>query len=465
MTTTPAETSTATFSRTVIVVLLIAGAFVSVLNQTLMLVAITPIMVDFQIAASKAQWVTTAFMLASGVCIPVSAALIDKYSSRTLYLLALGVFLVGTLIGALAHSFPVLLLSRIIQGASAGMIMPLIQTLMMTLYPPEKRGRAMGLVGLVVALAPAMGPSLSGWIVDQFSWRFLFIILIPAISLVWLMSMKYMKNVTQQRANRLDKLSIVLSTFGWGGLLYGFSIAGSSGWTSLEFLISISIGVLALLWFFQRQPGLEQPLLNLAVFQSRQFSLTTTLSILVFILLIGTQTLIPLFAQNVLHLSALNAGLILLPGAVLMGLASPLSGTLFDRFGIRGLSIGGFSLLVLAMFLLSRLTPETPPGWIVLMSSLHMLGVTTLLMPLITAGINALPGHLIAHATAMNNTLRMAGASIGTALLVTIMSAGQLAAQAQGAEQALAQGVRLAFWLALALAVAGWLLSFRLRDR
>ena len=465
MTTTPAETGLATFNRTLIVVLLIAGAFVSVLNQTLMLVAITPIMDDFQIAASQAQWVTTAFMLASGVCIPVSAALIDKYSSRTLYLSALGVFLVGTVIGALAHSFPLLLLARIVQGASAGMIMPLIQTLMMTLFPPEKRGRAMGLVGLVVALAPAMGPSLSGWIVDQFSWRFLFTILIPAIGLVWLVSMKYMKNVTHQRANRLDKLSIVLSTFGWGGLLYGFSIAGSAGWTSLEFILASSIGVVSLGWFFLRQPGLAQPLLDLAVFQSRQFSLTTALSVLVFVLLIGTQTLIPLFAQNVLQLNALNAGLILLPGAVLMGLVSPLSGTLFDRFGIRGLSIGGFSLLVAAMFLLSRLTPETQPGWIVLMSSLHMLGITTLLMPLITAGINSLPGHLIAHATAMNNTLRMAGASIGTALLVTIMSVGQQTAMSQGAEHALAHGIRLAFWLALALALVGWLLSFRLSDR
>lgn len=465
MTTTPVDTGLATFNRTLIVVLLIAGAFVSVLNQTLMLVAITPIMADFQIAASQAQWVTTAFMLASGVCIPVSAALIDKYSSRTLYLMALGVFLVGTVIGALAHSFPLLLLARIVQGASAGMIMPLIQTLMMTLYAPEQRGRAMGLVGLVVALAPAMGPSLSGWIVDQFSWRFLFIILIPAISLVWLVSMKYMKNVTEQRANRLDKRSIVLSTFGWGGLLYGFSIAGSAGWTSLEFILATGVGLASLLWFFLRQMNLEQPLLNLAVFQSRQFSLTTTLSILVFVLLIGTQTLIPLFVQNVLQLSALKAGLILLPGAVLMGLASPLAGTLFDRFGIRGLSIGGFTLLVLAMFLLSRLSPNTPPGWIILMSSLHMLGVTTLLMPLITAGINSLPSHLIAHATAMNNTLRMAGASIGTALLVTIMSVGQLAAVSQGAEQALAQGIRLAFWLALALALLGWVLSFRLQDR
>ncbi|MHA7880109.1 MAG: MDR family MFS transporter [Saccharospirillum sp.] len=464
---TSAETPSAlpAFSRNLIVVLLIAGAFVSVLNQTLMLVAITPIMVDFHIDAGLAQWVTTAFMLASGVCIPVSAALIDRYSSRTLYLFALGIFLVGTVIGALAHTFTLLLIARVVQGASAGLIMPLIQTLLMSLFPPQKRGRAMGLVGLVIAFAPAMGPSLSGWIVDQFSWRYLFIILIPAIALVWMASMHSMVNVTRQRDTRIDFWSVVLSTLGWGGLLYGFSIAGTVGWGSLNVLLAIGVGSVSLWVFVLRQRRLPRPLLNMAVFQSTQYRMTTLLSVLVFTLLIGTQTLIPIYAQNALSLSALHAGLLLLPGAVLMGLASPLAGALFDRFGIRGLAIGGFTLLIVAMLLLSRVSPAHHPGWLVLMSSLHMLGVTTMMMPLITAGINAVPHELIAHATAMNNTLRMVGASIGTALLVTIMSMGRNSAVAAGSELALATGIRWAFSLALGLAIVGVVLSLRLKDR
>lgn len=450
--------------RTLIVVILIAGAFVSVLNQTLMLVAIPPIMRDFGAEASLAQWVTTAFMLTSGLFIPISAVLIDRFSNRALFMAAQLTFVLGTALGAMAVSFEMLLLARIIQGAAAGIIMPMIQTLIMSLYPIEKRGQAMGLVGLVIAFAPALGPTLSGWIVDHLSWRYLFVLILPIALLVLTATFAFMKNVTPRRAGHIDRLSVVLSTLGWGGLLYGFSLAGAAGWGHPQVLSSLVVGAVALGFFLRRQGRLTTPLLDIRVFDSPVFSLTTGLSVLCFILLIGTQTLIPLYVQDGRGLSALVAGLVLLPGAVVMGLMSPIAGRLFDRFGIHGLAIFGFGLLALAMGLLAGLGESTSMPLLAGLSILHMLGVSSVLMPLVTAGINSLPRELIAHATAMNNTLRMVGGSIGTAILVTVMST-TLKAGVPAAARATAviDGIRLAFGVALGLALLGLVVAFFLR--
>lgn len=457
----PASAPAVVVNRTLIVALLIAGAFVTILNQTLMLVAIPAISADFGAEPSLVQWVTTAFMLANGILIPVSAVLIDRYSDRVLYLTALGIFVAGTLIGAFSTSFAMLLVARIIQGAAAGLIIPMIQTLVMSLFPPHRRGAAMGLVGLAIAFAPAIGPTLSGWIVEHLSWRALFFLMLPISALVWAATAVFMTNVTERRERPIDALSVVLSTFGWGGLLYGFSVAGSHGWSSPEVLIALIGGAISLSWFVHRQQRLPQPLLDMAVFRSPVFSLTTALCTLIFLLMIGVMTLIPIYVQNALQLGALVSGLVLLPGAIINGVMSPVAGRLYDRFGIGHLAPLGFALISVAIFLLMQLDTQASSWLIAAFVTLLMFGVSLLFLPLVTAGINALPHNLIAHATAMNNTLRMVGASVGTALLVTVMSWPLARAGAEVAHAAaIAEGVHLAFGAALLLALLGLAGSF-----
>lgn len=442
--------------RRLIVALLIAGAFVSILNQTLMLVAIPAIGEDFGIEPSLAQWVTTAFMLANGVFIPVSAVLIDRYSNRSLYLSALAIFTLGTLLGALSTSFPMLLLARVIQGAAAGLIIPMIQTLIMSLYPPRQRGAAMGLVGLAIAFAPAIGPTLSGWIVEHLSWRALFVVLLPIAALVLLASALFMKNVTPRRDRPIDWLSVLLSTLGWGGLLYGFSVAGDHGWGSREVVIALVGGAISLALFTRRQNSLARPLLDLAVFRSPVFTLSTALCTLVFMLMIGAMTLIPLYIQTARELGAIVSGLVLLPGAVVNGLMSPVAGRVFDRFGIGLMAPLGYLLMALSTGLLMSMQADTSPLLISLYLVLLMLPVSMLMLPLVTVGINALPHRLIAHATAMNNTLRMVGGSVGTALLVTVMSLPINRPEADGSmAEAVAEGVSLAFGVSLGLSLLG----------
>lgn len=451
-------------NRPLILGALIFGGFVVVLNQTLLLVAIPPIMQEFSITAGEAQWVTTAFMLANGILIPVSAALIDRFSSRSLYLVALVIFLVGTLIGAAAQSFSMLLIARIIQGMSAGIVMPLGQTVIMNLFPAEKRGSAMGLVGMVIAFAPALGPTLSGWLIEQQSWRFLFFVLIPFAVFGLVLAWWVMADVTERRVNHTNVPSVTLSTLGWGGLLYGFSIAGSAGWSNHSVWTALTIGGLALAVFVPMQLRMTHPMLEFRVFRYRTFTLTTLLSLIVFSLLIGPQTLLPFYIQNARGFGALQTGLLLLPGALIMGVMSLVSGRLFDRFGIKWLAITGLLQMIVGLSLFVGLDHNTPMSRIVWGFILHMVGIATLMMPLITAGINAMPREFISHGTAVNNTLRMIGASIVTAILVTLMSSRAAMLTETTETAALIAGVRLAFMVAVGLAIVGLLLAFQLRD-
>jgi EmrB/QacA subfamily drug resistance transporter len=456
---------TAPYNRSVIVGILLAGAFVAILNQTLLITALPHIMNDFNIDANKAQWLTTSFMLTNGILIPITAFLIEKFTSRTLLISAMSIFTAGTIVGAFAPNFPVLLTARIIQAAGAGIMLPLMQTVFLTIFPMEKRGRAMGMVGLVISFAPAIGPTLSGWAVEAFSWRSLFYIIFPIAVIDLLLAIILMKNVTTLRETQIDILSVILSTLGFGGLLYGFSSAGSSGWTSAEVLTSLLVGAAALIFFIARQMKLKKPMLEFRVFSFGIFSLTTLLGTLVFALLIGTETILPLYTQKVRGVSAFDTGLMLLPGAIVMGMMSPFIGRVFDRIGGKGLSMTGFFIILLTSLPFMNLTNSTSLIWIVVVYTARLLGTAMIMMPVTTAGINALPRHLIPHGTAMNNTVRQVGGSIGTALLVSVMSSQAAHANASTPGNAALHGMNAAFVVAACIALAGFLLSFTLKKK
>ena len=453
------------FNRTVIVSVLLAASFVALLNQTLLIVAIPPIMGEFGIDPNQAQWVTTVFMLTNGIMIPITAFLIEKFSSKALLISAIIIFSLGTLIGAIAPNFETLLIARIIQAMGAGILMPLMQTVMMIVYPPERRGAAMGMVGLVIGFAPAIGPTLGGWIIDQFSWRFLFYTVFPITILVLIIAIFLMKNVTDQKKVNVDLLSIMLSSFGWGGLLYGFSMVGSVGWGSPTVFSSILIGAVSLIFFIRRQNRLESPMLNFRVFQSKEFTITTILAVLMFALMIGIETLLPLYIQNVRGGSALQSGMALLPGAIITGAMSPIAGRLFDKFGAKGMAIIGFVLVLMATILYMNIKIDTSISFITVIFSIKMLGVSLLFTPLMTSGINALSFELIPHGTAMSNTIRMVGASIGTAILISVMSSTSKVSVGTNQTTSMLEGIQAAFIVAGIMALAGLIISFFLSKK
>jgi EmrB/QacA subfamily drug resistance transporter len=293
---------------------------------------------------------------------------------------------------------------------------------MLTSFPVEKRGTAMGVFGLVLMGAPAIGPTLSGWLIEHYDWRMLFHFVTPIAAAVLLVGFFLLKDKKEKVDLRLDFFSVLLSSVGFGGLLYGFSSAGKEGWDSLEVYGTIAAGVIALVWFILRQTKQERPMLNFKIFKYPMYALSAAISMVVTMAMFSGMLLTPIYVQNIRGISPLDAGLMMLPGALIMALMSPITGRLFDKYGGRVLAITGLTITVVTSYYFSQLTMETAYTHLVILYSLRMFGMSMVMMPVSTNGLNQLPARYYPHGTAMNNTLQQVSGAIGTALLVTVMS-------------------------------------------
>lgn len=461
------------YNRSLMVLVLLIGAFCTILNQTILSTAFPALMKAFDISTSTVQWLTTGFLMVNGIMIPVSAFLSSRFNTKMLFILAMSIFEVGTVLSWLAPSFPVLLTGRLIQAVGVGINMPLMQNIMLTIYPPEKRGAAMGINGLVIGLAPAIGPTLSGWVIDNFSWRWLFGMIVPIAALVIIASFFAVKNVIPNTKPQLDWISVVLSTVGFGSMLYGFSSVGDKGWTNLVVIASIIIGAILVAVLIFRQNKLDEPFLEFKVFKSAEFTLATILSSIVMMAMVGVELVIPLYLQIIHGMSAFHSGLTLLFGALFMGFMSPITGNLFDRHGAKRLAITGMFILAVGTFPFAFITRDTPTIYIVFLYAVRMFGISMVMMPVTTAGMNSLPFNLISHGTAVNNTLRQVATSVGTAIMISVLT--NVTNSNQPAHALLKQtplqyksqmfdatlmGYHAAFWFAVAFSLIGLVLTF-----
>lgn len=405
-----------------IIAILMIGAFISMLNETLLNVALPTIMKNLNVGASTVQWLSTGYMLVNGVMIPATAFLIQKYSVRRLFLTAISLFTAGTFLAGFAPAFPILLVARMIQASGSAIMMPLLMNVMLTSFPPEKRGGAMGLFGLVFIFAPAIGPTLSGWMLEHFDWRMLFHLVSPIAVVVLLVGMFLLKDKKEKVDLRLDFLSLLLSSVGFGGLLYGFSSAGDKGWDSPQVYVTIIVGFVSLILFIIRQLKLEKPMLEFRIYKYPMFSLSSAISIVIAMAMFSAMLLLPIYIQSIRGISTLKSGLLMLPGSLLMGIMSPITGKLFDKFGGRVLAVVGLSIMTLTSYFFSKLSLDTTYTQLLLLYSARMFGMSMVMMPVMTNGLNQLPARLYPHGTAMNNTLQQVSGAIGSALLITVMS-------------------------------------------
>ena len=428
-----------------IVAVMMVGSFISVLNQNLMTTAIPTFMGVFSVESSAAQWLTTAFMLANGIMVPITAYLIRRFSTRALFFTAMGLFAAGTVLCASAQVFEMLLAGRIVQALGAGITMPLMQTVLFTVFPPSKRGTAMGFFGLVVAFAPAMGPTLSGWIVDSFPWQALFLLLLPIIAVDIVVAFFVVGNVSERSTQRLDALSVALSSLGFGGLLYALSMVSTLGWSNPVLLGTLAVAVVSLVWFVVRQLRLETPMLEFRVFTSRTFTVSMVLVVVAWASFMGSATMLPMYMQNTAGFSALDSGMTLMAGGIVMGALSPINGRVFDRFGPRVLAPVGLALVCAGTFLLAQVETTSGMAYIGAAYAVLMAGQSMVSMPLTTAAMNSLPPALIPHGTAMNNTMRSIVGALGTAVFVTIMVSVSPSAAQAGAVGSASAGFDAAF--------------------
>ncbi|WP_404450581.1 DHA2 family efflux MFS transporter permease subunit [Virgibacillus necropolis] len=465
------------------IAILFIGAFVAILNETLLNVALPAIMEEFDVKATAVQWLSTGYMLINGILIPASAFFIQRFSDKKLFIVAMSLFSAGTLLASLAPTFGVLLAARMIQASGSAIMMPLLMNVMLTAFPVEKRGSAMGLFGLVMITAPAIGPTLSGWLIEHYSWRMLFDIVLPIALITLALSIFKLKDLTPQRAIKLDVFSLILSSIGFGGLLYGFSSAGEKGWDSPVVYGTIIIGALALITFVLRQLRLEDPMLEFRIYKHPMFALSSAISIVIAVAMFSAMILMPIYVQTLRGISPMDSGLLMLPGAIVMGIMSPLTGKLFDKYGARTLAVIGLTITVITSYYFSQITMDTPYSSLVILYTFRMLGMSMVMMPVMTNGLNQLPAKDNPHGTAMNNTLQQVSGAIGSALLITVMNnrteskAKDLAsdalanADAQAAaemkqqimNQAMLHGINFTFFVSTLIACVALILAFFLK--
>lgn len=447
---------------------LISGTFITILNQTLITPALPTIMSDMSVDASTVQWLTTGFTMVNAVMIPVTAYLTDRFSTRVLYVVALSVFCVGTLLCGWGPNFPVMLGGRLVQAAGAGVLMPMVMTVLLLTFPIEKRGFAMGLFGVVIMFAPALGPTVAGIVIDNASWHILFIAvaILVAVDIVLALFTLDKKPKDVPEGLSLDKLSVAMSTVGFGCMLYGFSVIGNSG-ISVPAIVSVLVGIVVTVLFFRRQLKLEVPMLEVRVLKTRKFLVATILGMIVQGGIMANGVLIPIYVQTLCGQPATISGLVMLPGAIIMGVMGPIAGAMFDKRGPRGMVVGGMVLLTAATIVMCNLSTATPMVLLAVLIALRNLSMSLVNGPINTWGMNALPNRYINHGNAVNNTLRQAAGSLGTALVVSAYSiAAGLNMDSLGYIDASMLGINVAFIVQVALFGIGAVLAIvMVRDK
>jgi len=445
--------------------LLLVAAFVAILNETTMGIAIPHLNTDLGIPPELGQWLTSAFMLTMAVVIPTTGFILQRFTTRQVFIAAMIAFSLGTLVCLVAPGFAMLLVGRVIQAAGTGIMMPLLMTTIMNVVPPQSRGRMMGRVGLVISLAPAIGPTLAGAVLELATWRALFAIILPIALIALAMGAKWMTNLGETRKVPLDVLSIPLAALGFGGIVFGLSqFGGEGGSGETAGIISLVVGAASLGLFVWRQLVLQRiddALLDLRVFRSGNFTLSVIIMSILALSMFGTLTLLPQYLQNVAGLNPLESGLILLPGSLLMGLLGPVMGRLYDARGTRPLLIPGTILVSAALFYYSTVGEHTVWWVLIIVQAAMSVGLAMSFTPLFSASLGSLPRPLYSHGSAVLNTLQQVGGAAGVALLLVTYSSILHAGEQQGLSTAVAgaPGARMAFLIAAIISLATVALS------
>ena len=451
-----------------IIPILLVGAFVVILNETTMNVGLASIMADFGVTERTAQWLTTAFMLTMAVVIPVTGWLLDWLPTRRVFVLAMSLFSAGTLICGVAPTFAVLLAGRVVQASGTAMMMPLLMTTIMQLVPANQRGKTMGNISLVIAVAPAMGPTLSGIILRFGSWRAIFFVVLPIALAILALGLWRLVDVGENKRTKLDLISGPLTVLAFGPLVYGLSTVGAEDTPFWVPMLAIGVGVGGLFAFMARQVVLQgkgEAFLDLRTFTRPQFTIGVLMLAIAMMAMFGTVIMLPLLLQRAFGMEAISVGLMMLPGGIMMGVLSPPIGRLYDRIGPRLLVVPA-SVLVLGVFVFfSTINPATP-WWAIMLGHLVMsVSFAAIFTPLFSVALGALPRSLYSHGSAAVGTIQQVAGAAGTAVFVTVFSMQTAAAlpSAPSEGAAMLEGAHWAFLGAGAIWTAALICGFFLK--
>ncbi len=458
-------------SSFVIIAILLGATFVAMLNETILGVALPGIMKDLGIEASTGQWLNTAYLLTMAVIIPTMGWLQLRFSTRRLYIWATAVFSVGTLVGGLAPNFEFLLLARILQAAGTAVMFPLMVTTMMVLVPATLRGKVMGNIGIVMSVAPALGPAVSGLILNGLGWRWLFWLILPIALFACIGGGRKIVSLGGHEKSKLDVLSVLLSAVAFSGLIYGLSSFAEAARGTVEFSpwIPTGIGAVVMTYFVIRQVRLAKEgnaFLDLTIFKVKSYAVSSVLMAILSLYLFGVGILLPIYVQGSLGVGPLETGLMLLPGGLAMGLISPFIGRLFDKVGSRKLLIPSSLGVSAALWYMTTFDSYTPLFQVLVANSVLMISLGFLFTPLYSVSMMRVPRHQYSHGSSINGASQQVFGAAGTALFVTILTIQSLSATKAGAnaQESIASGVHAAFVVGGLISLVAIVMAFILDD-
>lgn len=449
---------------------LVLATFIVILNETIMVNAIPRLMVEFEVGPRAAQWLTSAFMLTMAVVIPITGWFLQRVTTRQAFTTAMLTFCAGTLIAAVAPTFVLLLVGRIVQAAGTAVMMPLLMTTLMTIVAERDRGRVMGNVTLAMSVAPALGPAVSGVILHFTSWRWMFGLVLPLAALITVIGLQRLRDVGESVKGDVDWTSVVLAALGFGPLVYGLSQLGGDVQPAWMPWVAIAVGVLSLGAFVARQLRLQRdgvPLLDLRALLHRPFLIGLLLMSVAFMAMLGSMILLPMYLQEVRGLSELETGLLVMPGGVAMGLLGPQVGKVFDARGGRILVVPGAFGVLIALALFTQVQVDTSQWFVLGAHVLLMVSLAGVFTPIFTLSLGALPPHLYSHGSSLLGTLQQVAAAAGTAVVIAVMAARESSLLADGVEELEAQvgGMEWGFAFGAICAVAVLALAFVMPNR
>lgn len=445
---------------------LLLGSFVTTLAETLMNNGIPMIMKETHVTQMDAQWLNTGYMLVSGMVMPLAAYFLHRFSLRSLFTATMTIFLVGSVIAACAPNFTFLLAGRLIQALAVGINMPLVTNVLTIIIPPAQRGLAIGIAGIIINLGPAIGPTLSGIILEFFSWRMLFIILLPITILTIICTQVWVHNVVKPAKISIDFLSALLAIVSLGLLLYSL---GRFGMTNQNLLVTIAITIVGafLLWaFVDRQLKISNPLLDLRVFKFGQFRLGLIITLLASAAIMAPELMLPLFNQRILHVSPIVSGEVMIPSALSMAILSPLAGRLYDNFGIKQVALIGNIVGLIAAIPMFFYSPKTSILLITILYAFRCAGLTLSYTPANVYALNALPQSSVVSGNTIITTLIQVANSFGTAFAVSAQSIVQQWAINHGSSMinASVAGYQWSFGTTILLTAMALLLTLRVKN-
>ncbi|RFB13536.1 DHA2 family efflux MFS transporter permease subunit [Bacillus sp. HNG] len=444
--------------------ILMFGTFIGLFGETALNMALTNIMGEFSVKPAIAQWLTTGYLLVLAILVPISALLMKWFTTRQLVIGGLVISLLGAVLAALSPNFAILLAGRIVQAIGTGVLIPVMTSVLLIIFPVHKRGVVMGIMGLVITLGPALGPTLSGVIISTLGWPYIFWISSILYVLLTFIAVVKIENVSEITKPQIDFSSVALSTIGFGGLIYALASMAEAAMSSPIVWAPLLVGIIALVLFGVRQMKMAQPMVNLRVFKYPMFTLGTATMFLGILMILSAGILLPMYLKDALLYSAAVAGLLLLPGNAVNVVMSPIVGTLFDKFGPRVFVIIGSIVILIANFMFASVITATTPGWqIIVAFMLFFFGITMVMMPSQTNALNQLPRELYADGSAAMNTLNQVAGAAGTAIAITLFTAGQNSYIADFSSatkpETLAAGVKYSFYFVTGISVVTFILS------